>query len=337
MKRSIILFFCVWLAACKNDSPTPPATQSEKTVDKSSMVELISEEIADAPDNAELYYKRAEVYYNRGEYEQAKTDLHHAIELDSVPYKYYHLLADSYLDNMESKEGLAVMNGVVMLNPKNIPSLLKLAEYQLIFKMYDNSILTLNEILRQDPQNAEAYFMLGLNFEEQGDRERAISSFQTAVEMNSELIDGWYKLAELHEESNPKKAVQYYDNAIIVNPDAPEPYHMKAFYLQNHDKLSEAIGLYKKIIVKNPDYLPAFLNSGILYMEMDSIPQAVNAFNVMTQIKPEDPVGYYFKAQAELLNNDQEAALEAVSVALRINPDYVEANELYKKIQAHEE
>lgn len=322
---SIILILLITIG-CKDD----PKIEEAK-VDKSSMIDLISQEISSDPDNSVLYHKRAGVHYEKGMYNKAIEDSHKAISLDSLKPEYYHLLADSYLDNAQSRDAMAVMNRVVMLFPKRIASLLKLSEYQLILKLYDNSMLTLNEIIRQDPQNAEAYFMLGMNFMETGDKGKAINSFQTAVEMDSDLIDGWIMLGELHED-DMDKALTYYDNAILVSEGKPEPYHAKAFFLQNHGQIDDAIAIYKELNVSHPDYTPGFMNLGILYMERDEADKAYETFNIIAQTHPEDPTGYYYRAQAQFLQGNIDAAIADVGSALNINPDYPEANALLEKL-----
>lgn len=316
--------------SCKEDKPV-----AKVEVDKSSASDLISQEIANDPQNAELYYKRAITLYESGKYAQASQDLKAAISLDGSKYQYYHLLADSYLDGLQSKDALDIMKNVVEIFPENIPSLLKYSEYQLILKQNENSVLTLNEVLRMDPESAEAYFMLGLNFMEMEDMRRAISSLQTAVEMDPELLDAWLALAQIHEDTDADKAITYYDNAIMVSPDTPRPYHAKAFYLQNIDRIDEALELYRKINIGNPNYVPSYLNSGILFMELDSIDRAYESFNIMTGIEPQNPMGYYYKAQVELLRGDQEAALRELTTSLNLDPDYQDANELYKEVSQY--
>ena len=73
---------------------------------------------------------------------------------------------------------------------------------------------TIDNILKLDPQNAEAYFMFGMNFKEQEDLERSINSFQTAVEFDPDLVDAWINLGALHAQLGNEIAIKYFDNAI---------------------------------------------------------------------------------------------------------------------------
>ena len=49
-------------------------------------------------------------------------------------------------------------------------------------------------------------------------------------------------------------AIQYFDNAIRVDPDNVAAWHAKAYYLQNNDKINEALQIYKQIHTMDPQY-----------------------------------------------------------------------------------
>ena len=59
---------------------------------------------------------------------------------------------------------MCIRDRVLTLYPERIQSLLKTAEIHYILEDYDSSILAINEAVKVDPQNAECYFMLGVNF-----------------------------------------------------------------------------------------------------------------------------------------------------------------------------
>ena len=102
-------------------------------------------------------------------------------------------------DNYNSKEAINTMLYAVVMHPDRIPSLLKLIELRYIIEDYDESILTINEIIKLDPLNAEAFFMLGVNFKALNDILRATNVFQRAVELDTKMTDAWITLGEIYE------------------------------------------------------------------------------------------------------------------------------------------
>lgn len=282
--------------------------------------------------NPDSYIQRAKAYMTQGAYDVAITDIQSALSLDSLNADYYHLLADAYLDGLESRKALATMDKVTKMYPSRIPSLLKYAEFQYILKQYDNSVGTINYLLSHDNLNAQGFFMLGMNFHAKGDIERAKMALQTAVENDPDIIDAWILLGELHESSEPELAETYYKNAIQVSQDSPEARHSLAYFYQNSNRIDEAIALYRQIHMDNPDYMAAYMNAGILYMELDSLDKAYEQFDIIVARKVDNPQGYYLRSQVELLRGDFKKALADVNTSLRLYPDNTDADRLKDKI-----
>ena len=301
------------VSSCNDGSPKKVVHSPYPDIDQ------ISEKIVNDPDNALLYFNRAKLYYDHGNFDQVILDVEQAMVRDSLNPEFYHLLADAYLDYYNSRAALNTMNKVLALYPERIPSLLKMAELKHILKDYDGSILTVNEVIRLDPQNAEGYFMLGVNFKEQNDKKRATNAFQAAVEMDSGLTDAWIFLGELYEEKKEVLALQYYESAVLSNPNSMEALHAKAYYLQNHGNIDQAQEIYRKIIITDKTYTDAHLNSGLLYLEVDSLDKAYEQFDLLTTIAPTNHMGFYMRGIINEKKGRKEAALSDYQSSLNLN------------------
>ena len=299
-----------------------------------SLVDQLTLQLEKNPNDVGLLYQRATALYDKDEYVASINDLEKAMSIDSLRPEIYHLLADNYLDYYRSREALDMMEKVVRLFPERIPSLLKLSEMQMILNQNENSIFTINEILRLSPQHKEAFFMLGMNFRAMGDIDRAINSFQTAVENDPEMVDAWLILGELHEKKGSKDAVRYYDNALNVAPDKPEVLHSKAFYLQNNGDIPGALEIYRQINIINPNYTDAYLNAGLIYMEMDSLDKAFEQMNLLAGVEPQNPFAYYYRGLIHNAYGNYEAAEVDLQNSLNISPDFRVAAELLAEVKA---
>jgi tetratricopeptide (TPR) repeat protein len=288
-----ILLLLVWFG-CKN-----PADKENPALTGDPELDALTLEINKKPEDPKLYFLRGRKYYEKASYDNAINDLKKAIKLDSLNPEYYHLLADTYLDYYNSQEAIHTLQYLLILYPERIPTLLKLAEFKHIVEDYDGSILTVNEVVRLDPQNAEAYFMLGMNFRALGDTVRAINSFQTAVELDSGLTDAWMILGDLYE--------------------SMEALHSKAFYLQNHGDIAGAKQIYRDIILKDKDYEGAYLNLGVLYMEQDSMDAAFEQFNILAGINPKNYMAYYMRGQVHEIKSRIQAAKADYESAHNLN------------------
>ncbi len=322
------LWLCVIIfTACKTDTKTVAASSGDPAIDQ------LTAQIASNQQDASLYFERAKLYYEKEIYDHAIADMKYAISIDSLNPEYHHLISDALLNYGHAREAESSLNEILRLFPERIPTLLKLAELKYILEEYEGSIMTINEIVRIDPQNAEAYFMLGMNFLALKDQTRAINSFQTAVELDSKLTDAWIFLGELYEEKRDPKALQYYESAILSNPASMQARHAKAYYLQNHNDIPGAIEMYRAIIIEDKSYADAYLNSGFLYLELDSLNRAYEQFNLLVGINPTNHLGFYYRGVVNEKQGKMEAALKDYSSAHNLNNQDIKVKEALERIK----
>ncbi|MBP7821780.1 MAG: tetratricopeptide repeat protein [Saprospiraceae bacterium] len=305
---------------CKSD-PTPVYSPSGDPAIKN-----VSAQIEKDPKNHSLYYSRAKLYYDIGMYAPAIEDLNKAISLDSTNADYHHLTADCYLEDGQSKKAIEALNRLLIQQPDRIPTLLKLSEYYLILKQYNDSFKTLDKVLKKDPTNAEAFFMMGMNLKESGDTTRAINAFQSATENDPELVDAWINLGNLYAIKNSPKAMQFYDNAIRVDSSNTNSLYCKAYYLQSKKNYDEALAAYQHIIDIDPHFNDAYFNSGIIYLQKDSLKKAYDNFNIATKNDPQLTVAYYYRAQSLELMGKKDEARKDYEQVLKMDPNFVRAS-----------
>ncbi len=323
----MILVSLVILFACKG--------KSEKNVEGLTgdpAIDQITEAIQNSPDDPELYFRRSEIFYEKQAYGQAIEDLARVMKLDSTNLKAHHLLADVYLDDYQSARALAMMQRAVSLYPDSIGTKLKLSEFQLILKQYDQAYQTLADIMKINPGNPEALFMLGMVYRDQGKTELAIAAFQSAVERNPDMSEAWVILGDLMDRTNNPLAIQYFDNAIRVDPDNVSAWHAKAYFLQNNDKIDEALEIYQKIHTMDPQYPEAYLNSAILLMYRDSLDAAMKELDILGKIEPTNPATWFYKGKIYQFREQKDLAKAAFEQALRLDDNYEQARDALQEL-----
>ncbi|HMP30484.1 MAG TPA: tetratricopeptide repeat protein, partial [Saprospiraceae bacterium] len=292
----------------------------------------LSARINKNPQSGELRYLRAQYLNDAQRYDEAIIDMRDAILLDSTQARYYHLLSDLFMDINNSSKSLLTIRTAAKLFPDSTLTQLKLSETLLILKEYPEAIQTLNELIRKQSQNAEAYFMLGLVFREMGEEAKSINALQTATELDPNLVDAWILLGNIWEQKDAPIAKRYYRTATEVNPENVAALHSYAFYLQNHDNIEEALELYKKINMVAPKYPDAYLNAGILHLERQKPELALEQFNILTKVAQTDARGFFFKGLTHYQMNQMADAKREVQNALNFDPDYPQAIELMKEL-----
>jgi len=297
------------------------------------VIDGITDEIRQHPDDPQLYLRRAQVFYDHQAYDQAVQDLARVMKLDSTNLRAHHLLADAYMDSNQSNMALKTMQRAAVLYPDSIRTKLKLSEFQLILKQYDGAMHTLEDIMKIRPGDPEALFMLGMVYRDQGKTELAIGAFQSAVERNPDMVEAWVILGDLMDRTHNPRAIQYFDNAIRVDPKNVEALHAKAYYLQNNEKIDEAIDIYKQIHGLDPQYPEAYLNIAILQLYRDSIDAAMKELNILKGIDPTNAAAWFYIGKAHQFRGEKEEAKASFEQALRLDPKYGQAQDALQELK----
>ncbi len=329
MKWTYLLFtiaLIINITSCKQEQNTNNLNPLPEGKDLSKM-------IASDPTNAKLYAERAAVYYKNQVYKAAIDDLKDAIKLAPENPTYYHHLSDVYLDSYQSKKAIELLEEAHEKFPNSIKTLLKLAEDHLILTDNGSAMIAVDKILKLDNQNAEGFFMMGMIYRSMNEKEKAINSFQTAIEIEPELHDAWILIGQLYEDLGNKVALNYFEQAIKLDTTNINAWHSKAFYLQNNDRIPEALELYRKINIKDRQFEEAYLNAGILYLSMDSIDAAYEQFNILVNISPASYLGFYYRGITNELKGNISLATEDYSISQKINPTFEKAKKALQVIK----
>lgn len=333
MKINILVVACCisLILACKPEQKTSTLhTTGDPAVDK------LSRQIAQEPDNAELYFMRGDLFYNKALYDEAIADFESAISRDSLQADYYHMLSNAFMDYYKSKQSLQVMEEAALLFPDRIQTLLKLSETQLILKKHEDMNITLRRIISKDPQNAEAYFMMGMMYRSSEDIEKAKNAFQASIEFDPELLDAWLILGSIYEAEKNPIALQYYKSASEIDTNNVLALHSMAFYMQNNGRIEEALEIYRRIISINRTYPDAYLNTGILLLEQSKPNLALEQFDILVGVSPQNPLAYYYRALANEQLSNLDAARSDYQTALNFDPDFDKAQRALSQIKANQ-
>jgi len=322
--------------ACGGDSDSAKqddVAEASMTQEQIAVAQLTAA-LADDPDNAELYAERGAIYMENGVFDRAITDLTRSLERDSSRVAVWHLLADAQMDNLRSREALNTMIYASSRFKERIPTLLKLAEFQYIVAQHDNALATLDRAVKVDPNEGEVFFMIGEVMSEKGDTVRAINAYQRATELNPDILDAWLALGTLFEARGNSIAERYFKTATAIDRKAAIPYRMLADYYSRQNRLAESIQQYDEAIMRNPQYDEAFYNSGLVYLDMDSISKAKAQFDRAVEVRPGYIEARFYQGVALELQGNVQGARQAYQQALNMAPSFTNAQQAIERLQS---
>jgi tetratricopeptide (TPR) repeat protein len=140
--------------------------------------------------------------------------------------------------------------------------------------------------LSLDPENASLYYAnRGRSFSLSGDREQALADYNQAIEANPENAQAFAGRAGVHWGLNePELALRDYTEAIRLQPDADWIYFNRGVAYAQLEQYDEAIADFTTAIDLNPDDVQPYLYRGITYQETGNIRAAVEDFERVIEL-----------------------------------------------------
>ena len=329
--RKLFLFhLCLFLAlsSCKNDKA--PGENEKGTTTKDAFTKL-NEDIAANPNRADLLFQRAKIFIQKDVMNQAFEDLNRATAIDSTNTEYLMLLADVAFKTFQIKRASDIFEKVVKLDPKNKDAYLKLSELYFYVKGYQKSLLYSNEALKLDKNLVRAYYLRGFAYKEMGDTAKAVSSFNTVVDLSPDY-DAFIQLGNIYAARNNPLAVQYYNNALKIEPNSTEALYNRGLFFQNTGEIGKAVADYNTIIKIEPHYADAYFNLGYINSVLSSNwNEAIKFYTEAIKSNDQYAEAFFNRGVCFEKIGNKEAAKKDFIATIGIVPGYKPAQEKLKK------
>lgn len=195
----------------------------------------------DLPNNSEGYRMLGDFYFASGDLDKAVAEygsLHSEHPKDLQVKKNYIqlLILKNRLD-----EATKLNNEVLKTNAHDVDALVYKGQIQLRNNDAGGAVDSLQNALRNDPNNAVAHYQLGLAFAQQHDTSRAESEWREAVRIRPDLTDAQRSLAALELQRADIDALLTTAQQIIsAQPYSPDGYLLKCIAEAAGQKYTEA-------------------------------------------------------------------------------------------------
>lgn len=182
------------------------------------------------------------------------------------------------------------------------------------------------EVLRLQPRNFDALFLLGFSHLQRGECEDAQQLMQRALEVNPSSLDALrHRGTALQHLNRHAEALASYDRALQLMPDAPELSLARGTALSQLGRHGEAFFAYDKAVTAQPDFAVGWTLRGNALLEQEKNEEALASYDRAVGLKPDFPEAWRHRglALAQLGREDQ--ALASVERALALRPDDTES------------
>lgn len=263
LKFIVIIAFAIVIVSC---GKTETAVDLDK-LPLEEQIALLDAKIRKQPNDADLYYKRANVLLQASNEQEALSNIQKAISLDAKKAEYYVLQADILFAQGENALAFSALQTAIEKDGKCKEAYLKSAELSLYLKDYDKVLFNTNQVMLLDKLEPKAYFLRGWAMKEQGDTAKAVADYRKAVELKGDYEQAYEELGMLYAIKGDGLAVEYLKSTLNINPKNIQAMYALALFYQENEAFQQALDTYKQILDIKPDHSDALHNVGYINYE----------------------------------------------------------------------
>lgn len=279
------------IEAKKNDEDKDSFIKAERALrnnDYTKYHSILNESLVKQSNTASnIYYLKAQEYFTRSKFDDAKVNINKAIGLNDTNDNYIYLKSKILFYLHDYKVSLALQNNLLT----------------------DTSL-----------EKRELYFFIGNNYYFLGKYNKAIDSYNKAIDTNIVLEtdiqedDIYVNMGSSYSElGKNKKAIALYNKAIKINLRNAPAYYNKGVLLDTLGEYEKEILAYREAIKIDSEYYKAYFNLGIVFNKLKEYKKAI-------KIRPEDDKAYFNKGFIYGNAKDYKNEIKAYKKAININP-----------------
>lgn len=234
---------------------------------------------ADLSDNKAGYAMLGNFYFTTGDLDKAVAEYgvlsqEHPQDL-RVKKDYIQLL----LQKGRFTEAAKIDAEILKANPNDNDAMIYRSQIQISSGHVSDATVALQTVIKNDPGNSEAHYVLGIGFEKLGNLEKAEGEWREALRFRPDFRDAQRALAALEMRKGDMNALDQTATQIInLQPASPEGYALRALSNVNRKRFSEADVDIRKAIEVAPQSAFGYVQLGNLKFAQKQFGDAGKAY-----------------------------------------------------------
>lgn len=292
----------------------------------------LTDSIEQAPLDAELYYKRGVLLYEKNELEHARTDIEKAWNIS--PNENYALSLARLIKQKSADSAVLFLLKALRKIPQSIALQVSLARIYSDENNLAKALSICNAIIEKYPAQLDALLLKADILSKQNKETEATAVLEQAYSFAPFDAELAHNLAFRYAEAKNSKVLLLSDSLIKADVQGThaEPYLFKGIYYYNLKNYSAALKAFNNAIVKDYNFLDAHMYKGQLFYDQKAYTEAFKTFSLVTSISPTYAEGYYWLGKTgEAQGSNAEAELN-YQRAYELDKTLVEAKEAAERL-----
>lgn len=233
--------------------------------------------------------------------------------------------ANQWLQGGAPDQAITLLRQVLRKDPENADAHLLLGTALALVPEKSQALQELQRAAQLRPQSALAFYTLGTAFARFAEMEQARRALERALALNPQFADAHVRLGLiLAQQKELDSARKQFEEALGLegpSPAAAYPHYLLARVFAEQRRPSEAQRELETAIKLRPHYADAYLSLGLVRKDLHDDAGALEAFRQAAALSPGDPLAQFEFGSALLRSGRAAAAVKPLQEALRLRPD----------------
>lgn len=204
---------------------------------------------------------------------------------------------------------------------------------------YREAIEAFDKAIKYDSDDELSWFFESVAYTELGKDKEALEAANKSITLAPDFEEGWLARGDaLGNMGKFEEALQSYQKALKIDPKSVNALTGRGQALLELRKPKEALVMFDKALLLEPDDPEILSGKGAALMDLKKYREALSWFNRALRIDPTVELTWYNKACLLSLLNLKEDAVDALIVAISLNPEsraYLKDDKDLDRIRSH--
>jgi len=286
------------------------------------------------PDDANAYYKRANIHFDMDNHELAIVDYSAAIERDPNYSDAYFNRGLAQADTGNLQAAISDFSQVLQLNPNDPDAYYHRGLMSHEVDDFQSSLQDYTQAILLDAENPYPYISRGLAHSALGDKQKAIADFTQAIRVDPQEPDAYYSRGRAFSTlGNYQGALDDYTRAIELLPDeasedfakvrglAVDTYINRCRVQLNLSDLDAAIADCSQAIALDDGATLAYTNRCVAHYQTQRYEEAIADCTRTIELDPDAAKAYSNRGLSYSARRDFERAIADYTKAIELDPD----------------
>jgi tetratricopeptide (TPR) repeat protein len=182
------------------------------------------------------------------------------------------------------------------------------------------------QILQVEPQQVEAWHLLGMALQGCGNHQGAIDAYQRALGLQPDSVEAHQQLAQvLTAQGRRREAITHYRHALRLRPNHAEVMAQLGLVLAEEGQRDEAVVYLRQATREQPDVAQTHQNLGVALAQQGRLAESVQSLERAMQLKPDYAEAHYNLGNVLQEMGRREEAITHFRLCLQIKPNHAGA------------